>query len=424
MNKIIKTCVLHMFLAITCLLTTQAIASSEKLIWSGMGGNAAHTAYVDAVSDVTKFKELWTKEFQDSTSDYIGKSDMTVTNYALYITSNLITPFEHDAIYSVNPETGDIIWKQLLPKWMKTYYISAPVYNDGKLFINAGKNDILGFIKLAYIVQFNAVTGKMGNSSRIKLSYIDALQSPIIFDNLLYSYGNSESEITEFNTEKGHVKKVIEIASNDKAPTITKDFIIRSSGHKFQVINRETGQLNFMIPVGNIIPGKIITNNWNYPHIYDANTNMIYGMYLNTDTFIYTLYAFDLTSHSIKWSYQFEKTKSSVQRPMAFADGVIYLISDWKLVAIDANTGKLLWQTKLDGDEKYESIWSLVASKNHIFISGETIHTSAINRETHQKEWETETKGKLILGDKAIYILGLRYGDHTQTTPITAVAIN
>ncbi len=126
---------MHKSLLLTYLFTTQVIAGKNQLIWSGVGGNAAHTGYVNTNSDPAKFKVLWQKSFQDPTHFQFTQSDMSVTTDALFITSSKIVD-QNDGIYAVNPVTGDVIWKQCFSNSLNRYYISARTYYNGSLYLN------------------------------------------------------------------------------------------------------------------------------------------------------------------------------------------------------------------------------------------------------------------------------------------------
>lgn len=93
---------------IASLFITQAQAENTSAIWTGYGGNAGHTGYVDVQTDPTKFKFLW--------SQYSGYLDwphqITTTDHLIYSAFNVLN--KGTAVLALDPATGAKVWGAFL----------------------------------------------------------------------------------------------------------------------------------------------------------------------------------------------------------------------------------------------------------------------------------------------------------------------
>ncbi|PTW42396.1 lanthanide-dependent methanol dehydrogenase XoxF5 [Rhodovulum kholense] len=132
-------------------------------------------------------------------------------------------------------------------------------------------------------------------------------------------------------------------------------------------------------------------------------------MYVHTP-FPNIVYALDLNDNGrIKWRYEPKQDTSvipvmccdTVNRGVAFADGKIILHqADTTVVALDANTGEVLWSVKNGDPEKGETNTATVLPvKNKVLVGisggefGVRGSVTAYNLETGEREWRAYSMG-------------------------------
>lgn len=108
---------------------------------------------------------------------------------------------------------------------------------------------------------------------------------------------------------------------------------------------------------GNFQSGIVVVNNM---------------LYVTTET---NTFAFDPATCQQKWKHHYEKPTPEglrVNRGVAYADGKVFRgINTGYLIALDANTGQLLWETKMADPEKGESIPAAPIAWNGMVFIGQ-----------------------------------------------------
>ena len=98
---------------------------------------------------------------------------------------------------------------------------------------------------------------------------------------------------------------------------------------------------------------------------------------MTTDT---NTYAIDPATCQQKWKHHYEKPTPEglrVNRGVAYADGKVFRgINTGYLLALDANTGRLLWESKMADPEKGESIPAAPIAWNGMVFIGHAAATT------------------------------------------------
>ncbi len=401
-----------------CLLSTQAFAQAtpETAVWIGNSGNNDHTHYVNTPSDASHFKILWSKQFTGPTPNDSGSIETSITNKALYVMSTTRYPV-YSGLFAINLETGETIWNQPFPNSIWT--ASAPAFANGNLFYLLSDAD--GKKNGCFVASYQAATGKPVFSTAAPCRDIDTFESPMVDGNHIYTEvsplinGQLVGLMHDMDATSGKLLNTFNIHGY-AAPMVTDEYLIsdasRSDG--LRVFNRSNGQLLFTMPNS----FNTDTSVYYTQPVYDAKSKTVFIILFDLTNHKINLYAFDLATRTIKWT---RATTSQVHSP-AFADNTLYMVENRTLHAINATDGSDSWQWKIDDKHtdmpEYQSTYVPVVTQNHIIISGRG-YTYAINRMTHEKEWELNKSGDLQLGETAFYIQ-----DYERIASIIAVAIN
>jgi alcohol dehydrogenase (cytochrome c) len=114
----------------------------------------------------------------------------------------------------------------------------------------------------------------------------------------------------------------------------------------------------------------------------------------------------------LKWVWSINDSGASETTPIAH-HGVIYLASPSNIVqALDAKTGGLIWETRVGPDQApgYGGIRSIAIAEDKVFLPTSDAHMVAINARTGEILWDTpasdrphaSTSGDIVIGDKVL----------------------
>ncbi len=397
------------------LLSTSAFAASDTG-WSGIGGNVGHTGYLNTTSDAAKFTILWSKKITDPATTKInpGMLDMSVSNESAYVSISRLqkaNDYPYQGMFALNAKTGELRWHNRIPAEIDL--VSAPAIDGGWLYYNMNESHASTGGRFRGYVGAYGPAGTPVFSKRVLFnSGAASLSSPMVVFGSLFT--KDYSKIYEFDSMSGNPIKAYDVPHNDAQVVITSNFYFISTLYSdFNLFDFMRGKSAYTVTT----PGQSADSAYANV-IFDKQSSTAFDVFYHTETDNSAmLYALDVNKQEIKWSYPLNK----MAHQAAFADGTVYVVSDQTLQAIDASTGKLKWHWAIDrfiNGESYQS-FAPVITNNHIFISG-CGYTFAINRVTHQKDWEFNQSGKLLLNDSELFILN----DYHNPGTVTAISIN
>lgn len=177
----------------------------------------------------------------------------------------------------------------------------------------------------------------------------------------------------------------------NQTPTINNDLLYITSQYEnsnLYAFDKKTGNVvwNYKLAYPyNHLPllytnGKVITQNAPYVYSFDAKTGKLlaqrdfkkamYAKPISDGERIYianeskTLYA--LNPETLETIWELDLGESSVEQKIFTKEGNVYLATDASFFAIEAKTGKIVWQTKSTAD-KYDDIEQLQEYNNTMY---------------------------------------------------------
>jgi eukaryotic-like serine/threonine-protein kinase len=195
----------------------------------------------------------------------------------------------------------------------------------------------------------------------------------------------------------GTQKWVIENIGDDSAPVIA-DGLVYQAGGSLHVINAHTGLVEWKLKpstTGTVMHSPVISEGTIF--FWEVNALIPAGFFGGT------LYAVDLQTRRQKWKFSVGRGIVS-GRPVA-GDGRIYIantgeLSMGSLYAIDARTGKVKWQFGVAGS--YPAI-----SRGVVYYAGADDVVYALEAGSGKKLWQVQFKGGLsspIVADRTVYV--------------------
>jgi outer membrane protein assembly factor BamB len=358
-------------------------------IWTNVQADAAHTGFVAINSDSSKFKVLWSKEM---TGD-ITKTALT-TDTMLYIN---VAEGDEGILQAVHARSGKVIWRQKIDKE------ATLAFSDNQIFVQPNSF----YSKSLSLSSYDPDTGKLNYSAPVYGKSYST--TPFATASSVYAVVNDE--ILSFTKEDGTLNWIAKESADTawRTPAAGNDYIANITFKGIDLYDSQSGAFLWKVPLPK---GSYLVNFYPYHvPVFQTENNTVYSIYRNKQH-DHSLYAFDVENQRVKWGV------ANVFSQPVLADNEIFVKTEWAntINAVDTETGSISWSWTLDDPDGilYDSP---VATQDHIFIPGNG-KVYAVSRETHEKVWEVDKEGILILGNNMLFIIGY------QTNYVTAVALN
>jgi len=379
-------------LILVSLFVTQSSAGSARALWSTYQGNAAHTGVLPMTVNPEKFHVLWTKNLAEKTQehDWSVTFDAAVTDKMIYVsTHNTMTSVS--TLSAVQVSTGDIAWQIPLDY---SQGITAPAYANNKIFIAQGG------VNQPNLRAYDAESGKL--LFLIPISGMMDYGTPVADDSHVYVQSGSFHNI---NIATGRANKVFD-GGLVNTPVINNNLLYTFNDNRQLLIEDvTTGKTidTIAAPEMRGISMEIVS-----PVLDEKNKVLFYCNRWFDDQ----LYAYDLPNSKTKWM-----AAEKFNGQPVLVDNTIYITQpDDALAAVDADSGKIQWKWKPVIPEEINHFPIPVATSNVIFVPGKR-NTYAVSIATHQTVWQIPKSGRLVLGDKLLFIIG-------RDSTVTAIGLN
>ena len=282
-------------------------ASSTFLVqtnWSMFGFSSSHNHYnryenVLNSSSVSNLSLDWSY-----TTGNIINSSPAVANGVVYIGSR------DKNLYAINATTGTVLWTANTGGEI----YSSPAISNGVVYVGSYVSDNL--------YAFNATTGAtLWTASAGGLIN----SSPVVFNGIVY-IGSADKNVYAFNAQTGaNVWTVPTAGEVLSSPAIANGILyIGSYDGDLYALNASTDATLWIAHTGaSIYSSPAVANGMVYVGSYDTN-----------------FYASNATTGSMVWSVP---TGDSIYSSPAVANGIVYVGANYYVYALNAKTGKTLW---------------------------------------------------------------------------------
>ena len=324
--------------------------------WAMVQGNASHNGYQAILLDSDNFSEQWSQTFNYNVSAAaIGAGQLFITG--------------DQALTALDIGSGDENWSYA---FNNLHAISSPSLGNGYVYMHSGGHEDTGFWA------FDAGSGEQvfrGEHS----SQWPRYSAPTIFGDKAFMNGAHYGGMQGFDALTGeNLWQGSADWSDYWEPAVDENSIYVISGNN--IIIRDYNGTD---------EGSIEANISTQTLVLGHNNNIVsYGEQLRS---------FDIASQAEVWSST--ATGGNYSMP-AVGNGQVYSIQDGILKAFNELTGESQWQwstsTSLNSN--------IVLTASHVFV-GTSTNTYAINVQTHDDDWSTNTSGALSLGNEGMLLI-------------------
>lgn len=287
--------------------------------------------------------------------------------------------------YALNALNGSLIWKFESTK--PFMYLSAS-YNNGVIYM-AGVD--------GYVYAFDALTGSIKWKNLLTTI---GIESNVVFNNGILYVGANDHYFYALDANTGAIKWRFLTGGNvSSSPTLLNDIVyFGSSDGKLYCLNATNGQLKWYYQTGDMInhSGPALVNGIIYFGSRDKN-----------------LYAINANAGTLVWKYSSNNISLEMSSPTV-SNGIVY-IAGWyntsnfsekgSLLAIDALTGKLVWE-KLP-NTGFGS--SPCVTNGLLYISGDDMNEYAINAINGEIIWSKQilpNNASPVVSNGIVYVGG------------------
>jgi outer membrane protein assembly factor BamB len=350
--------------------------------WSTHQGNNRHDGYVPVILDTTALSEIWNRNFSGDDIDDFNQvaSDSGVVWATTYLRSRA------QSLLAIDGLTGDTIWSYVFDHDSD---VTAPSLVDGDVYVQTDE----------FVYGFRGLTGKQ--KTRIPFrTEPQVLAAPAVKGGKLYSFAGYDGGTASISTSGKKVIWTHELRTRAGWSPVVKDNRVIFYGNTgLSVLNRTTGNARYVIPdLTRSVSGSRIQPS----PVLDAFGNVIVTQH---NRVIY----FDLESRSIAWETRLGTGDLS---QATLANGVVYVVAQGDLVALDANDGSELWRWTPNSPASGQ----MLATVDHVVLGLEN-RTVAFNIRTQKVDWKYPLSGELALGNDGILYIS---GDSSRIAAIRA----
>jgi outer membrane protein assembly factor BamB len=378
--------------------------------WPMYQRDAAHTGYVPATLDATKFSKAWTWNHPDG--GYVGSVPLhrAISDQGnVYVTTDADLPTSGSAVgtlVSISEFSGNASWRYpynalgphsfiagLLARGgapsMNEDGIDIPTYYDG-LLINPSASY---FLLVPKVNQPISVSGGRSLALNRGAEHLGA-----IFENgkMYFSEGTTSQQVTALGLWTLPLPSSPVLNSN--IPALDGNYLYQYTGASLVIVDKATGSLVATIADPNAL--VVSTDYYGAPIVSGNSLVVAYSgtQYMTTPISEAglrerKLVAFDIASRSVKWA-----SAQSYTTTPATANNVIYAGHNGGIPGLDAlstTDGHVLWSWTPPTGEQFH--WNIVVTDNLVFVSTDK-NVYAIDLTTHQTVWSANTPGAMTLG--------------------------
>jgi outer membrane protein assembly factor BamB len=362
--------------------------------WSGYQGGSDHTGVVKATISTEAITRRWVKD--------IRSSGLVADGGKVFL-----TPLrdQFGPLIAVAEQDGAELWRTPADR----VWYSTPAADDGMVWVLGNDGD-----STAYLLGYDGPSGAKRRQSEVPSSFRPDLLAPVLDAGHVY-VGSDEgvtyrySKATGARTwRSGPLVAPLPIQSGEYwTPALGHGRLVSFDGNQLWIADAVTGQ-----HLGRI----------DGPHPNAVSSNKIHTVgtapVLSTDDRAYvTAYvmaavptgrvdsgavtAFDLRNQQLLWS-----VRTDVRSNPVLADGVIYVaLANFSLQALDASTGKELWNWKAPTDGVPGADMPLLVIGNHAFVGlGGT--TYAVDLRTRTAVWQYQQTGPMAVSANGVLYIG------------------
>ncbi len=203
-----------------------------------------------------------------------------------------------------------------------------------------------------------------------------ALQSPLIYDGLLY-VGNNSGYMQAYELENGKlVWSELDNSTFHSSPVIYKDQVIYGTVQG-RVISRHytTGKIKYSVDLGASVETKGV-----------IHKGRIFFQLRN-----HQIFSLDVETGKILWGYKrsvsFVTTLQRAATPLVYKDKVIVGFADGNLAALSVDEGSLLYETKLSSASKFVDV------DNSAFVLDDKLYIGSVGSVVFQVD---PNSGKIL----------------------------
>lgn len=354
---------------------TGAFASTSPSVqsWTTYQGNALHTGYVPVTLNPAQFAVAWTAPIGGASLQQVTESDGMV-----YVSQTGY--FSDQGLYVLDAQDGSVLWSLLFPN---IFSVNPPAYDNGNIYIqtvnNGGDSWVRGYEASSGTPIFQSAQGAQWEN------YL----APTIVDHTLYVDGGTYGGMYSFDGATGAQNWFNgQLAQYDQwTPAVDATDAYTYVGGTFSAVNRTTGAIDYSI--------KDPDFSWTG---YDMGEAPALGSMNDAVVFnVGRLLSFNLRTHRIRWT----KTAGYSAQP-SIAGGVIYVVNNGTLAALDELSGDQLWMWSAPSDMLSGPV---AVTDSHVFVRGAAT-TYAIDLDTHQAVWSYPAAGPLTLSEGQLFIAG------------------
>ena len=359
--------------------------------WSDLAGGSAHTGYVNASFDPSRFSVRWwySLPLPASADDRAGTLNVLTDNGLVYL-SHVDLGAGLSSVLALDEASGQVRWNRQF-----TGLISMGSLGGGDLYVLGGDlNTILRGL--------NAQSGQDSISTTAPLR-APSVYGPLVIGNTAYLnfdvYNSQPATLARFNATAGGLLTTTQQANLHGKLAADSRYVYSASSHGLSAFDPASGATVFTlddsdIPASSDTPGYA-------PVLGDHG--LAYALHDGT------LVAYDPVARKRAWKV----SGHYIEQP-ALGNGVLYA---WEAAGNDASgkpsyilhahsaaTGELLWSS---ASMPYASK-DMIVTNNLLFVSN--TQTLALDLTSHQVVWSTPFSGPMALSNHGVlYIAGGAY---------------
>lgn len=345
-------------------LSYSAIASDQ---WAMFQANSSHTGYIPITINPRDISFRWKKK--------IGTTSQVVAagNYVFFSDSGY---FGTQHLYAAE-KNGKLAWGK---SFTGISSINPPSYSNGIVYMQSVNND-----RDTYLRAYHSKSGNFIFQSPHGAQWEHYL-APTIYKGTVYIDGGAYGGMYSFNGKNGQENWFYSgLPQVDGwTPAVDENWAYTYLGSLY-VIERLTGKLAFQIKNSGMEQAVPMLGGLNDVFVIDGGL----------------LSKFDTNTRKIAWQKIFDFNEDYAGQP-ALANSIIYAGTTLgSLVAINQNTGKILWFWKNSIKEPVKN--NIVVTKTHVFFTTAS-KIYCIDIKTRKNVWSYSASGHLTLGESALYI--------------------
>lgn len=390
--------------------------------WEGTNGNAAHTAYVPASPDASRFSRRWSWK---NTAQEVGvhMSPVVAANGLVYFSlgktvedkDNKNHYLYSNTLTALSEQDASVRWTlaQTLPG-----SLGAPAVAGKRLVMTDGKNvhtvDSVNGVKLAEAAQATT-TGIVISGNPVT--------APTIVDGNVYIGAHNDVISADTSTAQAawSVSLGLSLLGNvdDWTPAVNASTVFSNTAGTLSAYQRSNGALQFRVAVpGQVLGGADKSSLRQAPVLIDDQTVLLLnqrplaGKWADN-----SLSVVDLGSRAVRWTVTGQFTTQPV-----VARGVIY-VGNQATAALEARSvadGAVLWRWPLaDGKASYFG-GDMIVTDTLLFVATDKA-THAIDLASRKAVWRYGMAGSLSLSRNGVLYIASAQDLANATSWLTAI---